>query len=423
MRIKIQSLGCRLNQAEIQSISTRLQESGHTIVTSGGADIYIINACAVTVISERKTRKLTYQAMRAAENDPEAMIFVTGCGTGEKRREGKIYFLSNDYKHMIPQIIDTPALFDDLAPGNADRFSFHAPVKSARTRVNIKIQDGCNNFCSYCIIPYLRGREVSRPAADILSECRTLLAAGYRELILTGVMVGSYRDGDRGFDSLVEDILRLEGNFRLHLSSLSPHTVTDRLIALMGHEKMVRHLSLSLQSGSNRILKAMKRRYTTEDYCRIVDAIRKIDEDYNLTTDLIVGFPGETDADFEDSLATIKKANFSHIHTFRYSPRPGTEAAKMKETVPEEIKKERSQRVINLYMKQKEAYHRRFHERESLFISERSREGVTGGYNEYYVPVKVREKLPRNHFYRIRTFCGDDPARLDAEVIEEIKNY
>ncbi len=421
MRIKIQSLGCRLNQAEIQSVSTRLQKSGHTIVTDGDADAYIINTCAVTLISERKTRKLIYQAQRSAEPNPEALIIVTGCAAGEERREGNTYYLSNDYKYRIPEIIDNRDLFDGITCDDADRFGFHTPVKSSRTRVNIKIQDGCDNFCSYCIIPFVRGRPVNSPSEKIIRECLELLNEGYKELILTGVMVGNYQDGTTGFDMLVEKILALPGSFRLHLSSLSPQSVTERLINLTGHDKLVRHISLSLQSGSDKILRAMNRRYTGEDYCKTVDAIKKIDPAFNFTTDLIVGFPGETEEDFEDSLDLIKRINFSHIHTFRYSPRPGTKAAEMTETVPEEIKRERSRRVIELYLKQKEEYHRQFDNRESVFISERSRDGITAGFNEYYIPVSVNAPLRRNRFYKIRTSMGNDPERLDAEVIEELE--
>jgi len=420
MRIKIQSLGCRLNQAEIQSVSTRLQEAGHEIVSRGHADAFIINSCSVTVISERKTRKLLYQAMRDSEPEPEALIILTGCGAGEERREGNTFYLSNDNKYRIPEIIENRDLFDTFSPGDANRFGFHTPVKSTRTRVNIKIQDGCDNYCSYCIIPYVRGNPVCNPAPRVLDECRELLDAGYKELILTGVMVGNYHDGETAFDTLVEKILNLNGTFRLHLSSLSPQTVTKKLISLADHEKLVRHLSLSLQSGSDAVLRAMNRRYTRNEYLALIEAFRKKDPDFNFTTDLIVGFPGETEADFEDSLALIKEAAFSHIHTFRYSPRPGTAAAEMSDTVPEETKKERSRRVIDLYLKQKDAYYSRFYQKTSVFISERAKKGVTRGFNEYYIPVSINAELPHNRFYRIVTEKGENPEHLEASVVEEL---
>ncbi|PKL39922.1 MAG: hypothetical protein CVV44_06785 [Spirochaetae bacterium HGW-Spirochaetae-1] len=416
MKIRILSLGCRLNMAEIQSVSTELQDCGHEIVTTGPADVYIVNSCSVTVTSERKTRKLVYQSLREMGSDPAARVIVTGCGAGEERCVDNVYYLSNDYKYLIPELVTDWNLFDSLDVSMASRFQYRPALKSSRTRINLKVQDGCDNFCSYCIIPFVRGAPVSRSLTDITDEFRELVAAGYREFLLAGVMVGHYRDGNADLAGLVEHLLGQEGDFRLHLSSLSPPSMTPWLINLLEHDKMVRHLNLSLQSGSDRILTKMNRRYTRRDYLDTIEDIRKKMPLFNFTTDIIVGFPGETKEDHDDTLACITEAGFSHIHTFRYSPRPGTAAAAMEDTVSESIKSERSAEVISLYTGQKRRYYGLFDGGTSRFLSERFRSGITRGFNEYYVPVAVQEKLERSRFHIVRTTLNQDGSGLTGTV-------
>ncbi|MBN2158923.1 MAG: tRNA (N(6)-L-threonylcarbamoyladenosine(37)-C(2))-methylthiotransferase MtaB [Spirochaetes bacterium] len=403
MKIKISSLGCRLNQSEIESVSTVLQDMGHAICRDDDADLFIINTCTVTARSDSKTRQLIRHAEAAAARRGGAKIIVAGCAAETACREGDIYYLPNDWKPLIPELIADWDLFDRITPPPCARFAFATPLKSSTSRVNLKIQDGCDSFCSYCIVPLVRGAPQSKPAEQVAREFRELVDAGYREVVLTGVMIGRYDDAGTGLADLAERLLSMDGRFRIHMTSITPVFVTPKLVDLLRHEKMVKHLHLSLQSGSNAILRKMNRPYTREEYRALAGRIRTAVPDFNLTTDVIVGFPGETDRDFEDTLTLIRDAGFSHVHTFRFSPRPGTKAAEMEDTVPEKIKTERSRTVIGQCSRQKREYYSRFNGRESEFLSERSRGGITTGFNQYYSPIEVKEKLPRNRFYAVVT--------------------
>lgn len=414
MKIKIESLGCRLNQSEIESVSTALQNMGHDIVISGAADIYIINSCAVTGRSERKARQLIYRALEKTGGSGRERIIVTGCATEAIKNDGNITYVSNDHKYLIPEIIEGVAA--GYGTMKASRFGYEAPLKCSTNRVNLKIQDGCNNFCSYCIVPLMRGEPQSRPYDDILTEFMLLLEHGYREIILTGVNIGKYDDSGKDLAALVRGILGLDGDFRLHLTSLDPDSATDELISLFAERRMVRHLHLSLQSGSDPVLRRMNRPYTRSDYISTVNRLKAIDLDFNFTTDVIVGFPGETDEEFRDTVSLVKEAGFSHIHTFRYSPRPGTEAALMDDAVPEIVKTERSREIIDLYMKQKDSFYSRFHGRSGIFLSEKFRGGATTGFNEHYIPVEIEEKLPRNLFFNVKTEYTASSHKLRGSI-------
>ncbi|HOT43558.1 MAG TPA: MiaB/RimO family radical SAM methylthiotransferase [Spirochaetota bacterium] len=419
MKIKISSLGCRLNQSEIQSVSTALQDMGHEIARGDDADVFIINSCAVTQRSEGKTRRLVHHAAEAARGRAGAKIIVTGCIADAPSRQGNTYYLPNDYKFMIPDLVANWDLFEEISPPPDARFRFTPPLKSSTSRVNLKIQDGCGNFCSYCIVPLVRGPSQSKPADLVADEFRRMIEAGFREIILAGVMIGNYRDGGTGLAGLVRRLLSVEGRFRLHLTSLMPVYVTPELIDLFHSEKIVKHLHLSLQSGSNAVLALMNRPYTREDYLTLAGMIRSAVPDFNFTTDVIVGFPGETETDFLDTLGLIRDVGFSHVHTFRYSPRPGTKAAAMEDTVSEAEKKERSGQVIELSTALKQQYYRRFNGRESLFLSERCRGAITTGFNEYYAPVEVADKLPRNEFFSVTTRLEEGKQSLSGTVLPD----
>ena len=291
MKIHINSLGCRLNQSEIQSIISVLKHNGHQLTTNDNADVFIINSCVVTHASERKTRTLIHNAQR--KTGPHGHVIVTGCFVESFSINKNVIYLSNDYKYLIPDIIDN----DFILPENAfiqSRFSFSPASNSTRTRINLKIQDGCSNYCSYCIIPYVRGNPVSRDIDSILNEFKLLLDKGFHEFLLTGVMISNYSYNNKNLTDLLSKLLEMKGDFRIHLSSLSPQSVDQQFIDLLFDNKMVKHLHLSLQSGCNTILKSMNRKYTTEQYLDILQRIRSVDKFFNFTTDLITGFPGET---------------------------------------------------------------------------------------------------------------------------------
>jgi threonylcarbamoyladenosine tRNA methylthiotransferase MtaB len=415
MKIKIISLGCRLNQSEIESVSTTLQNSGHEITTGDSADIYIINSCAVTARSERKTRQLIYQALAKTGASGREKIIVTGCAPEDISGDSRITYLSNDHKYMIPEIID--GMNPDESKMTASRFKFDAPVKCSTNRVNLKIQDGCDNFCSFCIIPYTRGVPQSKPSHAVIEEFKELLDNGYKEIILTGVNIGKYSDGKTGLAELAESILSLNGEFRLHLTSLDPDCAPEKLLDLFSEERMVKHLHLSLQSGSDTVLKRMNRPYNRDQYIAVSEYLKNADNDFNFTTDVIAGFPGESDSEFEDTLSLIRHVGFSHIHSFRYSIRSGTKAADMKNPVPEIVKTERSRRIIELFNEQKIDYYRKFSGRDGVLLSEKFSKGITTGFNEYYIPVEVHEKLERNSFYKIKTVYNESRNLLTGNLV------
>jgi len=417
MKIKIVSLGCRLNQSEIESVSTTLQNSGHEITQGDNADIYIINSCAVTARSERKTRQLIYQALAKTGYSGKEKIIVTGCAPEDISSDIRITYLSNDHKYMIPEVID--GLAADKSKMIPSRFKFDVPVKCSTNRVNLKIQDGCDNFCSYCIIPHTRGIPVSKPAESVINEFRELLDNGYKEIILTGVNIGKYGDGETGLAELAERILSLNGEFRLHMTSLDPDSASERLLSLFHEERMVKHLHLSLQSGSDTVLKRMNRPYNRYEYIAVSEQLKQIDKDFNFTTDIIVGFPGETESEFNETLSLVKQVGFSHVHTFRYSARPGTKAAEMENAVPEIVKTERSRELIQLFNEQKTDYYKRFSGRAGVFLSEKFSRSVTSGFNEHYIPVEIYEKLPKNSFFKITTVYNDSKNILTGTIASQ----
>lgn len=256
----------------------------------------------------------------------------------------------------------------------------------------------------------------SKPAGQVMNELIRLLDAGYREIVITGVMIGKYSWEGDDLSALVTRFVGVPGNFRVHLSSLNPGMVNSRLLDLVSSDKVVKHLHLSLQSGSNAVLRKMNRHYTREEYLAVVESIRETVPLFNITTDLIVGFPGETESDFRDSISLIRDAGFSHVHTFRFSPRPGTAAAAMPGQVPEGVKRERSEEVMALCNRQKIDYYRKFDGMGSVFLSERFRSGLTSGFNEYYAPVVVPGFLERNRFYKVRTVLDEEHVRLTGSL-------
>ncbi len=289
--------------------------------------------------------------------------------------------------------------------------------------MNLKIQDGCDSFCSYCIVPLKRGVPRSKPAERVIDECARLVESGYREIVLTGVMIGKYSEEGAGDGESLADLAgslcALEGRFRIHLTSIMPLYVTPKLIDLLRHDRMVKHLHLSLQSGSDAVLERMNRPYGRDEYLAIAGRIREAVPDINLTTDVIVGFPGETEGDFHQTVELLREAGISHVHTFRFSPRPGTAAAAMPDPVPEGVKRERSERLIEESEAWKRKYRARFEGRRNVFLSERARGGRTSGFNEFYVPIKVEESLPRGEFFTVTTRVKPGMDALEGTICRE----
>ena len=347
-RVGFKTLGCKLNQAETESIAAGFKTLGWEIAEFGEpVDALVINSCTVTNSADRKSRSVMNKALRIAGK--QALVVMTGCYADGHRKaledNGQTYVVNNNNKSRIPQLVDAH-FKGELIPGDweqeGDPFGYPMAERIFRTRAMVKVQDGCSHFCSFCIIPFVRGRAISRSLTQTVQAVEKAAASGYKEIVLTGVNMSRWQDGEMGFTSLVEACLKAEGDFRLRLGSIEPDRIEDGLLDLMAHPKITPHMHLCLQSGSERILLAMRRPYTADRFERIAEELRRRVCHFNLTTDVIVGFPGETDEDFNDTAEMCSRLGFGHIHTFPYSRRSGTRADRMTSQVPERIKKERS---------------------------------------------------------------------------------
>ncbi|MCL2111956.1 MAG: tRNA (N(6)-L-threonylcarbamoyladenosine(37)-C(2))-methylthiotransferase MtaB [Clostridiales bacterium] len=354
MKYRIVTLGCKVNQQESEGIAAGFRALGFEEAGRGErADVCVINSCTVTAAADSKTRQRIRQA-RAA--NPAALVCVVGCWP-EVEREGALAMpevdivLGSADKGRTAEAAYA-ALMERGGALDAEQGRSNAEMRKMnanRSRAFIKVQDGCDRFCAYCIVPYARGEIRSKAAAEVMAEAEGVLGAGYRELVLTGINLGLYgADGHDSLHALVERVCTLGGGgHRVRLGSLEPTVVdADEAVRIAGLRGVCPHFHLSLQSGCGRTLEAMGRPYTPEDYAGIVRALRGLDLLFSITTDVIVGFPGETDADFEESLGFVREMGFAGVHVFKYSKRPGTRAAGMDGQVPEAVKNERSKRMM-----------------------------------------------------------------------------
>jgi threonylcarbamoyladenosine tRNA methylthiotransferase MtaB len=384
-RIALDTVGCKLNQAETQLLARQLARAGYRLVApEDGADVYVLNTCTVTRVADGKCRRLLKSARR---RNPGALVVAIGCYVERDRQElaqikGVDLVLDNSQKmDLLPRLEQSGRL---LRPGAV---SSHADF---RTRAFIKVQDGCNNFCSYCIVPMVRGREKSLPLEQVLDEVKSRVADGYKEVVLTGTEIGAYNDKGIGLKELLRRILADTGVARLRLSSLQPQEITPALIGLWQDERLCRHFHLSLQSGSGAVLKRMKRRYTTADYKRAVELIRKAVPGAAVTTDVIVGFPGETEAEFRESYDFARQMDFARIHVFTYSPRPGTKAADTPRQVDDKIKRERSRRMLALGRACVRSFRKGFLGQTLMVLWEKETGGVWSGLTDNYIRAYTR---------------------------------
>lgn len=394
--IAFKTLGCRLNQYETEALASQFKKNGFKIVDfENAADVYIINSCTVTNQSDKKSRHISEQAYRTNKN---ALQIVTGCMSPNQKSllQGKghvNYLIDNDKKSSLYQLVDAHVKGEILAPENLkkDNFAYAPTEKVFRTRSFVKIQDGCDNFCTFCIIPFVRGRAISRPVDDIVRNVKESIEAGYKEIILTGVNIGRYQHQEINFESLLEKVVAIPGDFRIRISSLEPDGLTDKFPDLMKHPKIAPHLHLCLQSGSDRILLKMKRMYGLKSYKKLIHQLRDAVPDINLTTDIMVGFPDETEKDFQASADIVKELGFSHVHTFKYSRREGTRADRMPEQIPEKVKNERSKFIRALSEENKERYFLQMTgQTQRVLIEKVNKEDNTArGYGENYIPVLV----------------------------------
>ncbi len=423
-KIAFKTLGCRLNQYETDALVSGFRKKGYEVVPfDEEADMYIINTCTVTNQSDHKSRNMISQAIRRTEG---AAVVVTGCMANHYRnrleqQEGVSYVVENDRKSALVALADAHFAGETVSPARfpADKFHFPLTDRSFHTRSLIKIQDGCDNFCSYCIIPRVRGRAVSRPAGEVLDNIRRVTEAGFREVVLTGVNITRYLYGDTSFEDLVEKITELPGDFRLRISSIEPEGFGEKLYDLFAHPRLTPHLHICLQSGSDTVLHRMRRKYTVAGFMEMIDSIRSRYPDFNFTTDIIVGFPGETEEEFAASVEVARQARFSHIHTFKFSVRDGTPAARMEGQVTEKVKRERSRIVRAVARQNRLDYFRMMlgHTQEVLF--EQRGKAYSLGYGEHYLPVAVDERIAPNTLARVRltAIAEEEEPYLRGELL------
>ena len=418
-KIAFKTLGCRLNQFETDSLVSEFHRAGYRLVEfDEPADVYVVNTCTVTNQSDKKSRNLMSQ-VRRKPGDP--LLVVTGCMVNNRKADpGKMdpgtYYVENDRKSSIFHLVEAHYRGEVLHPDEVvpDVFGYEPADTTFHTRSLIKIQDGCDNYCTFCIVPSVRGRAVSRPFEKIRENILSVLEYGFREIVLTGVNLGRYRHEGINFEMLVEKILEIPGAFRLRISSIEPDGYGERFIDLFHHPKLMPHLHLCLQSGSDAVLLRMRRMYSVDGFRRIVERIREKTTDFNLTTDILVGFPGETEDDFRATCDVVREIGFSHIHTFKYSRREGTRADRMTDQVPEKIKSERSEIIRSLSEENKRKYRSSLIGKTQTVLVEKITGNTARGFGELYVPIEFEPAIPRkNELCQVRITGiaeGEDPV-------------
>ncbi len=430
MRVAFYTLGCKVNQYETQALEQLFAERGHTLVPfEGEADVYIINSCTVTAVSDKKSRQAVRQARKRA---PDAVIALCGC-----------------YPQTHPDDMD--GLPVDLVAGTGDRLGFVELVERAwaerrekitalddvmkrrvfeplpagglegRTRAMLKVEDGCVNFCTYCIIPYARGPVRSLPLRDAVEQAAKLAAEGYKELVLTGIEISSwgrdFKDGTSLVD-LVEAICAAAPQCRVRLGSLEPRTVTEDFCQRAAKlENLCPHFHLSMQSGCDATLKRMNRKYDTARFWESVELLWKYFDTPAITTDMIVGFPGETEEEFSRSLFFIQKCGFAAMHIFPYSKRPGTPAAAMPEQVPNAVKEERARWAAEIAAQMERDYLSQFMGQTVEVLFEEARDGLWRGHTARYSEVRVRsDENLHNQLRQVQVTSVED-GYLSGEIL------
>lgn len=406
----LHNLGCKVNAYETEAMQELLEQAGYEIVPfKEGADIYIINTCTVTNMADRKSRQMLH---RARKMNPDAIIVAAGCYVQTKDEEEKLdecidIVIGNNRKKDIVEILEEyegkkQTVQKDVIDINHTKEyeELHLSKTAEHTRAYLKVQDGCNQFCTYCIIPYARGRVRSRRKEDVVEEVKNLVKNGYQEVVLTGIHLSSYGVDFEDTEDLLSLILavhEVEGLKRIRLGSLEPRIITEKFVqTISGLEKMCPHFHLSLQSGCNATLKRMNRKYTAEEYYEKCELLRKYFEHPALTTDVIVGFPGETEEEFQQSMSFVDKVNFYETHIFKYSKREGTKAAVMPDQVPEQVKTVRSNQLLALNEKKQKEFEQYYLGKsvEVLMEEEIEKDGkyFQTGHTKEYIRIAVESE-------------------------------
>ena len=404
------TLGCKVNQYETNAMTQQFIEKGYEVVDhTKEADIYIVNTCTVTNMSDRKSRQML---RRVKELNKDAIIVACGCYVQvakselEKIEEVDLILGNNEKKNIVEFVeeferTNKKELKIEDVMYQKEFVEFGDVVYTEKTRAVIKVQDGCDRFCSYCIIPYARGRVRSRKPEKIISEIRKIAEKGIKEVVITGIHIASYgkdfKNENYRLIDLLEEINKIDGIQRIRLGSLEPLLITEEFVSrLVKLEKICHHFHLSLQSGCDETLKRMNRRYTTEDFRNIVSLLRENYKDVNLTTDIIVGFPQETEEEFNKTYEFLKEMKFYKMHVFKYSQRKGTKAAVMKGQIDGNKKEERSQKLIELSNKNEKEYNENYVGKEVEVLWEEEKDGFYKGHTKNYIlafcEIKDNEK-------------------------------
>lgn len=407
----LHNLGCKVNAYETEAMQHLLEEAGYEIVPfTQKADVYVINTCSVTNMADRKSRQMLHKAKK---NNPDSIVVAAGCyvQTSEKEVLNDLsvdIVIGNDRKHDLVRLLEEYSLdsvndtVDDINDGKHDFEELFIDQTKEHTRAFIKVQDGCNQFCSYCIIPYARGRVRSRRFENVIAEVERLAANGFKEVVLTGIHLSSYGvdfEEAAGLLELIQAVNAVKGIERIRLGSLEPKIVTEHFASELSKlDKICPHFHLSLQSGCDATLKRMNRKYTTKEYERGCELLRKFFVHPAITTDVIVGFPGETEEEFEQTKAYLEHIHFYEMHIFKYSKRKGTRAAVMPDQIDEQIKAARSEKLIALGHDMSKEF-RKFYigKNEEVLFEEKAvigdKEYFVGYTKEY---VKVAKKTDEN---------------------------
>ena len=395
MKVNIYTLGCKVNFYESNLMKEKLIDAGYTYTDMDDSDIVIINTCSVTNTADNKSLKAARHAAGLGKN-----VIVVGCSSQNKEEayekiDGVNVILGNKGKSDIVSYIQKYFDKNERIIGVSDiqKVSFEEMKVNNfdKTRAFVKIQDGCNNYCSYCIIPYLRGDVRSKKSDDVINEVKSLIESGHKEIVLTGIHTGHYgSDINESFAGLLKKLVKIDGLLRLRISSVEITELNDEFLdVLKNSQVLVDHIHIPLQSGSNTVLKRMNRKYDKDYFINKIDTIRSIRPDISITTDLIVGFPGETEDEFNETIDTINKIKFSKIHVFPYSRRKGTPADLMDNQINEKVKKERVSKIINLSKELEQDYFSKFIGKELIFIPEVYKNGYLIGHTGNYILVRA----------------------------------
>ncbi len=417
-KVAFYTLGCKVNQYDTEAVLEKFKQSGYEIVDFNEySDVYVVNTCTVTHLSDRKCRQMLRKTKKL---NPDSTLVAMGCYAqiaGEEIREtvpeidiiigtdkrNEIVNVVEDYLNksnhevisLVSNILDVQEFEEMTIAANGDK-----------TRVYIKVQEGCNNYCTYCIIPYTRGKIRSRQVDNVVSEARRLAAEGYKEIVLTGIHILAYgRDlKDTNLIDLLKSVHEVEGIERIRMSSIEPIAITDEFIeALRNMPKMCHHFHLSLQSGCDRVLKKMNRKYTTKEYKDSVEKLRALWNDVAITTDIIVGFPGETDEDFKETIEFVKDIEFAQIHIFPYSKREGTVAARMPDQIAPEVKAKREKELQQVEHELRYKFMDKLIGTETDVLLETCNDNTISGYTSNYIRIQVNgNEDMQNHFVKVK---------------------